>query len=62
MSPGSMHVRLARIVQNKLLSLSEAMLKKGPFLFWGQPLLLQDGYVQSQLQRPRRLTLPHPIF
>lgn len=33
----------------------------GPFPFWGQPLLLQDGHLWSQLQRPRRLTFPRRI-
>lgn len=55
-----MHVRLARIVQAKTVS-SGSDAEIGPFLFWGQPLLLQDGYLWSQLQRPRRLTFPRRI-
>lgn len=65
-----MHVRLTRIVQPNCLSLSEAMLKWVLAFSGASHYFLQDGYVWSQLQRPRRLSLlarfligqnlPHP--
>lgn len=56
-----MHVRLTRIVQCRQAVSFGSDAQIGLCLFWGQPLLLQDGYLWSQLQRPRRLTLPCPI-